>query len=76
MARDFWLNKKNKIRTIITVIGVLWGIFIYVVLSGAAKGLDNGFERQFSNVAIILSLFGLNQQVFLTRVLKLEGFLD
>ena len=44
--------KKNKIRTIITVIGVLWGIFIYVVLSGAAKGLDNGFERQFSNVAI------------------------
>ena len=35
MARDFRVNKKNKIRTIITVIGVLWGIFIYVVLSGA-----------------------------------------
>ena len=44
--------KKNKIRTIITIIGVLWGIFIYVVLSGSAKGLDNGFERQFRNVAM------------------------
>tara|TARA_B110000263_G_C15296856_1_gene505967 strand:+ start:600 stop:1877 length:1278 start_codon:yes stop_codon:yes gene_type:complete len=44
--------RKNKIRTIITVVGVLWGIFIYVVLSGAAKGLDNGFERQFENVAM------------------------
>ena len=44
--------KKNKIRTIITVIGVLWGIFIYIVLSGSATGLDNGFERQFKNVAM------------------------
>lgn len=43
---------KNKTRTIITVIGVLWGIFIYIVLSGAAKGLDNGFEKQFENVAM------------------------
>ena len=42
---------KNKTRTIITVIGVLWGIFIYIALSGAAKGLDNGFERQFENIA-------------------------
>ena len=43
---------KNRTRTIITVIGVLWGIFIYIVLSGAAKGLDNGFEKQFENVAM------------------------
>lgn len=43
---------KNKGRTIITVIGVLWGIFIYIVLSGAAKGLDHGFEREFEDVAI------------------------
>ena len=40
---------KNKTRTIITVIGVLWGIFIYITLSGAAKGLDNGFEREFES---------------------------
>ncbi|MGA1029267.1 MAG: ABC transporter permease [Flavobacteriaceae bacterium] len=43
---------KNKTRTIITVIGVLWGIFIYIALSGAAKGLDNGFEREFENIAM------------------------
>ncbi len=42
---------KNKTRTIITVIGVLWGIFIYIVLAGASTGLDNGFERNFESVA-------------------------
>jgi putative ABC transport system permease protein len=54
--RDTWQEifgsiSKNKTRTIITVIGVLWGIFIYITLSGAAKGLDNGFERAFKNIA-------------------------
>ena len=43
---------KNKTRTIITVIGVLWGIFIYIALSGAAKGLDNGFDKAFKTVAM------------------------
>ncbi len=55
--RDTWQEifgsiQKNKVRTIITVVGVLWGIFIYITLSGAAKGLDNGFERQFQNIAM------------------------
>lgn len=43
---------KNKTRTVITVIGVLWGIFIYITLSGAAKGLDNGFDREFEDMAM------------------------
>ncbi|MEZ4810447.1 MAG: ABC transporter permease [Allomuricauda sp.] len=43
---------KNKTRTIITIIGVLWGIFVYIAMSGAAKGLDNGFEKQFESVAM------------------------
>ena len=42
---------KNKTRTIITVIGVLWGIFIYIVLAGASQGMDNGFEKNFETVA-------------------------
>ncbi len=42
---------KNKTRTVITVIGVLWGIFIYIALSGAAKGMDNGFESMFETIA-------------------------
>ncbi|MEK9529982.1 MAG: ABC transporter permease, partial [Flavobacteriaceae bacterium] len=55
--RDTWQEifgsiQKNRLRTIVTVIGVLWGIFIYITLSGASKGLDNGFERQFEQVAI------------------------
>ena len=55
--RDTWQEifgsiAKNKLRTVVTVIGVLWGIFIYITLSGASKGLDNGFEREFEEVAI------------------------
>jgi len=64
--RDTWQEifgsiKKNKARTIITVIGVLWGIFIYIVLSGAAKGLDHGFEEKFEDVAMN-SMFAWAQQ--------------
>ncbi len=43
--------QKNKVRTIITVIGVLWGIFIYITLAGSAQGMDNGFEKAFETVA-------------------------
>ena len=55
--RDTWQEifgsiQKNKLRTVVTVIGVLWGIFLYITLSGASKGLDNGFEREFEEVAI------------------------
>ncbi len=54
--RDTWQEifssiGQNKIRTIITIIGVLWGIFLYIVLSGGAKGVENGFERQFERIS-------------------------
>lgn len=52
--------RKNKVRTLITVIGVLWGIFVYIAMSGAAKGLDHGFEKQFERVAMN-SLFAWGQ---------------
>ncbi len=66
LNRDTWQEifgsiKKNKARTIITVIGVLWGIFIYITLSGAAKGLDHGFEEEFEDVAMN-SMFAWAQQ--------------
>jgi len=65
-SRDAWGEifgsiRKNKARTIITVIGVLWGIFIYIALAGSAKGLDNGFEERFQEVAIN-SMFAWAQQ--------------
>ena len=53
--------KKNKVRTIITVIGVLWGIFIYITLSGSSNGLDNGFDKEFENIAMN-SMFIWTQQ--------------
>ncbi|WP_299157567.1 ABC transporter permease [uncultured Tenacibaculum sp.] len=43
--------RKNKIRTIITIIGVLWGIFLLVVLLGAARGMENNFKKIFGNFA-------------------------
>ena len=42
---------QNKLRTAITIIGVLWGIFLYILLSGIAKGVDNGFEQRFERIS-------------------------
>ena len=55
-SKDTWQEifgsiQKNRTRTIITMIGVLWGIFIYITLAGAAKGLDNGFEKAFASIS-------------------------
>ena len=54
--KDTWQEifgsiQKNRTRTVITMIGVLWGIFIYIALAGSSKGLDNGFERAFQSIA-------------------------
>ena len=43
--------RKSKLRTAITIIGVLWGIFLFITLLGAARGMENGFDREFSNLA-------------------------
>lgn len=54
--RDTWIEifqsiRKNKLRTFLTMLGVFIGIYIYIGLSGAAKGLDNGFEKAFETIA-------------------------
>lgn len=43
--------RKNKMRTAITIIGVMWGIFLLVTLLGAAKGVENNFNRMFGDFA-------------------------
>ena len=43
--------RKNKVRTGITIIGVLWGIFLLVVLLGAARGMENSFKSLFGDFA-------------------------
>lgn len=54
--RDTWQEiygsiRKNKLRTGITIIGVMWGIFLLVVLLGAARGMENNFNKIFGNFA-------------------------
>ena len=43
--------RKNKMRTGITIVGVMWGIFLLVVLLGAAKGVENNFNKLFGSFA-------------------------
>jgi len=54
--KDTWQEiyyslKNNKLRTFLTMIGVGWGMFLFVSLLGAAKGMENGFDRLFSGFA-------------------------
>lgn len=54
--KDTWQEifgsvKKNKLRTFITMLGVGWGIFLFITLLGAARGMENGFDREFRNLA-------------------------
>lgn len=41
----------NWFRTLLTAFGVLWGIFILVILLAAGKGLENGVKQGFSGMA-------------------------
>lgn len=54
--RDSWQEiydslRKNKFRTIITMIGVWWGILLLIGLLGAARGMENSFNRLFGDFA-------------------------
>ncbi|MBT8259271.1 MAG: ABC transporter permease [Bacteroidia bacterium] len=54
--RDTWQEvidsmTKNKLRTVITMIGVWWGILLLIGLLGAARGMENSFNRSFSDFA-------------------------
>ena len=54
--KDTWQEiyhslRNNKLRTFLTMIGVGWGMFLFVSLLGAAKGMENGFDKIFSGFA-------------------------
>ena len=42
---------KNKLRTVITMIGVWWSILLLIGLLGSAKGIENKFSVQFGDYA-------------------------
>ena len=54
--RDTWQElydsiRKNKFRTVVTMIGVWWGILLLVTLLGSARGFENFFDKQFGDFA-------------------------
>ncbi len=54
--RDTWQEvydsmSKNKLRTGITMVGVWWGILLLIALLGAARGMENSFNRAFGDFA-------------------------
>tara|TARA_B110000967_G_scaffold206209_1_gene252417 strand:- start:753 stop:1997 length:1245 start_codon:yes stop_codon:yes gene_type:complete len=54
--RDTWQEvydsmSKNKLRTVITMVGVWWGILLLIALLGAARGMENSFNRMFGDFA-------------------------
>jgi putative ABC transport system permease protein len=54
--RDTWQEvydsmSKNKLRTVITMVGVWWGILLLIALLGAARGMENSFNRLFGDFA-------------------------
>lgn len=55
-SRDSWAEiiealSSNWFRTVLTAFGVLWGIFILVILLAAGNGLENGVKQGFSGIA-------------------------
>jgi len=56
LSRDNWNEiiealSSNWFRTTLTAFGVLWGIFILVILLAAGKGLENGVKQGFGGMA-------------------------
>lgn len=43
--------RHHKLRSVLTGLGVTWGIFILVILLGAGEGFANGVMRRFSGFA-------------------------
>ncbi len=55
-SADFWQElyssiRNNKLRTALTLIGVSWGMFLFIILLGLARGMENGFNNQFDGLA-------------------------
>ncbi len=60
---DRWIEighvlSKNKLRTLLTGLGVFTGIFILIVLLGGSSALENGVVGQFRSTSTNTVLFG------------------
>jgi len=56
LEKDTWQEvfdslSKNKLRSVLTMVGVWWGILLLIGLLGSAKGVENNFNARFQNYA-------------------------
>lgn len=51
--------RNNKLRTTLTGVSVAWGIFMLIILLGAARGVTNYFDESMgSNPTNVISIWG------------------
>lgn len=56
--------RRNKLRTLLTVFGVFWGVFMLVIMLGTGQGLQNGvYERFGIYAANTVVLWGNNTTI-------------
>ncbi len=56
LNKDTWQEivytiQQNRVRSLLTVFGVFWGVFMLVILIGAGKGLQNGAYSSYGAYA-------------------------
>ncbi|MFV0484284.1 MAG: ABC transporter permease [Bacteroidales bacterium] len=72
--RDLWKEifytiRQNKLRSFLTMMGVFWGIFMLIILSGAGRAFENGFKNQIKGLATNSAFFWVQ-----TTTVDYKGF--
>jgi putative ABC transport system permease protein len=50
--QEVWSTiRRNRLRTLLTALGVFWGIFMLIIMVGAGNGLERGVNRSMAGFA-------------------------